>query len=145
MVSGSEMVHAYYSPKFPEFEKIRDGLWFKRVAEGEDHEYRGGYALRNPGDKSQRIILMDEFFLVVRGELTISVSDPPWYKETKTYILKPGDVLFQGRGSKLSYEASAKNEKTLVFYVAIPSSIKGMNPRVFPPSADTLGSVTQPL
>lgn len=137
------MVHAYYSPDYDEFEKIRKGLWFKRVAEGEEHEYRGGYALREPGDKSERVILMDEFFHVVRGELTITVNDPPWYNKTKKYVLKPGDVLFQGKGCKLTYEATAKNEKTLVFYVAIPSSIKGMNPKIFPPSADTLGSVTQ--
>ena len=122
-------MHAFYSPKEEDFEAVKEGLKFAKIIEGEDGSFRAGYTLRVPGYKSERFLWMDEFFLCLRGKLRIAVSHPPSYQE-KVFELNPGDVLFQGRGSRVRYEVIAK-EPTLVFYVEIPSSEKGMRHEIF--------------
>lgn len=137
-------MHTVYSPKEGDFVEVRKGLSLKRVIEGEDESFRAGYARFAPRDRSERILWMDEFLLCTRGRFEVAASDPPFYDKDATYELRPGDVLFQGRGSRIRLTCGG-TEAGVMFYVAIPSSVKGTRHKLFPMSSDKLASLPIPI
>jgi len=135
------MVVILVSPSEKLFEedavKFADGL-MRRLVVGENDEFRAGLAKyfsapqKVAGSESLRPTWIDEFFVGIKGVLRITYRSQPDYDKEEVSDVKPGDVMFMGRGV-LRKMACASEEPAVVFYCAIPASARYMGHKILPP------------
>lgn len=110
----------------------------RRFVVGENDEFRGGFGQFKKEKKQVvtdiafRPMWFAEFFVGIEGKGRVTGYSPPNYDNKEVYDMEPGDALFMGKGTLRKIEAIS--DEWIIFYVAIPSSEKDLQYKIFPSS-----------
>jgi ethanolamine utilization protein EutQ (cupin superfamily) len=78
-----------------------------------------GVARFKKGDHTDCTYWWDEVIYSIKGSGKVTVS-APWFTESKSYILKPGDVMYLPKSTKVNFDG-VNDEPWDVFYVTSPA------------------------